>query len=77
MGQWSLREVHVLDLFGGFFSLSLFFLIKNNFFLGGGTPVAYGSSQGASAASLHHSHSNVGSKQHLLPAPRFVAAPGS
>ena len=39
-------------------------------FFGGGTLVAYGSSQakgrmGATAACLPHSHSNIGSEQHL------------
>ena len=44
------------------------------FFLGGGTPTAYGSSQasgliGAAAAGLHHSHSNVESEPCLQPTP--------
>ena len=42
------------------------------------TPAVYGSSQargqtGASAAGLHHSHSNVGSEPHLEPTPQFMA----
>ena len=42
------------------------------------SPVAYGSSQargpiGAIAASLHHSHSNVGSKLYLQPTPWITA----
>ena len=41
---------------------------------------ACGSSQargrtGAAAASLHHSHSNVGSKTHLRPTPQLMATP--
>ena len=41
-------------------------------------PEAYGSSQsrgqiGAAAASLHHSHSNVGSEPHLQPMPQLMA----
>ena len=41
---------------------------------------AYGSSQargqiGATAASLHHSHSNTGSKPHLRPTPQLTAMP--
>ena len=40
------------------------------------TPTAYGNSQargliGATAAGLHHSHSNVGSKPHLQPTPQL------
>ena len=44
-----------------------------------GESVAYGSSQvargriGAAAASLCHSHSNVGSEQHLKPIPQLIA----
>ena len=42
------------------------------------TPAAYGSSQArdrirAAAASLHHSHSNAGSKPHLRTVPQLVA----
>ena len=42
--------------------------------------MAYGSSQardwsGAIAASLHHSHSNAGSKLHLWPTPQLTAMP--
>ena len=53
----------------------LFFLL---FFWGGVTPVAYGSSQDrgpieAVAASLHHSHSNTGSKPCLRPTPQLTA----
>ena len=51
-----------------FFFLSFFFLLIFYFFRG--IPVAYGSSQGrgwmgATAAGLHHSHSNMGSKPHV------------
>ena len=43
-------------------------------------PVAYGSSQargqiGATAACLHHSHSNRGSEPHLQPTPQLAAMP--
>ena len=43
-------------------------------------PAAYGSSQasgeiGATAAGLHHSHSNTGSRLHLQPTPQLVAMP--
>ena len=42
--------------------------------------MAYGSSQArdrirATAVSLHHSHSNVGSKPHLRPIPQLTATP--
>ena len=52
------------------------------FFLFGATPVAHGSWQardriGAVGASLHHSHSNSGSKPHLGPTPQFTARPDS
>ena len=41
---------------------------------------AYGRSRaqgriGAAAASLHHSHSNTGSKPHLRPTPQLTATP--
>ena len=43
-------------------------------------PKAYGNSQargqiGAPAASLHHSHSNMGSELHLRPTPQLTATP--
>ena len=42
--------------------------------------MAYGGSQargpiGATAASLHHSHSNAGSEAHLQPIPQLTAMP--
>ena len=53
---------------GGFFA----------FFFFRATPMAYGGSKTrgrtrAAASSLHHSHSNVGSKPHLLPTPQLMA----
>ncbi len=44
------------------------------------TPAAHGGSQtsgqiGAAAASLHNSHSNLGSELHLLPTPQLTAMP--
>ena len=49
-----------------------------SFFFWGAAPTAYGSSQarggiGAEAASLHHSHSNRGSKPGLPPTPQLTA----
>ena len=46
------------------------------------TPAPYGSSQtrgwiGATAASLHHSYSNAGSKLGLWPTPQLMATPDS
>ena len=57
------------------FFLNLFF-----FWLFRATPVAYGSSHargrmGATAAGLHHSHSNAGSEPHLRPTPELMATP--
>ena len=48
------------------------------FFLFRATPVAYESTQArgqirAAAASLRHSHGNLGSEQHLRPTPQFMA----
>ena len=45
-----------------------------------GTPATYGSSEArgeirAVAASLHHSHSNAGSKPHLQHTPQLTAVP--
>ena len=62
------------------FSLSLFFLSFFFFCLLSfmAAPAAYGGSQargpiGAVAASLHHSHSNAGSKPRLQPTPQLTA----
>ena len=46
------------------------------------SPVAYGSSWargwiGAAAASLHHHHSNAGSKLHMWPLPQPMVMPDS
>ena len=43
-------------------------------------PAAYGIFQarsqiGVAAANLHHSHSHIGSKQHLRPTPKLAAMP--
>ena len=62
-----------------FFFFFLFFL---PFYLFRVAPMAYGSSQargwiGATDASLHHSHSNIGSKLHLQPTPQLMAMPWS
>ena len=56
--------------------LFFFFL----FCLSRAAPVAYGGSQargriGAVAASLHQSHSNVGSEPRLQPTPQLIATP--
>ena len=60
-------EVHV-----SFFVLFCFLLFR-------AAPAAYGSSQsrgfiGATAASLYHSHSNMGSEPHPQPTPQLMAA---
>ena len=58
----------------------LFFFFFFFFGLFTAIPAAYGGSRargliGAIAASLHHSHSNVGSKPHLQPIPQLTAMP--
>jgi len=58
--------------------LLLFFLCL--FAFSRAAPVAYGGSQargliGAVAASLHQSHSNLGSELHLQPTPQLTATP--
>ena len=67
-------------LFGeGLEGVGVFFVVLG-FFLGGGTPAAYGSTQargqtGAAATSLYHNHSNVESEPHLQPTPQLMATP--
>ena len=70
---WGLNPpLHSDPNHGGWF---LFFVFWFLFFLFRAAPTAYGSSQArgqirATAAGLHHSHSNVRSKPHLWPAPQ-------
>ena len=59
-----------------FLSVFVFFV----FFFLRAVPVAHGSSQArgrikATAAGLHHSHSNSGSELHLKPTPQLMATP--
>ena len=67
----SLSERHLFGLFVCFsFFQSFFFFFR-------AAPVAYGGSQtrgriGATAAGLHHSHSNTGSEQSLQPTPQLT-----
>ena len=54
------------------------FFLGSCFFFLRATPAAYGGSQargrtGATAAGLHHSHSNAGSEPHLQPIPQLTA----
>ena len=61
-----------------FFSFFLSFFLSSFFLLFRTTPKAYGGSQvrhriGATASSLHLSHSNMGSKLHLCPTPWLTA----
>ena len=65
-------DERVLELDGG---AEIFF-----FLLFRATPTAHGGSQprdliGATAASLHHSHSNTGSELRLQPPPQLRATP--
>ena len=57
--------------YGSYMFRDLLLLLFYLFFGGSGTPVAYGDSQardptGATAAGLHHSHSNAGSLTHCV-----------
>ena len=59
-------------------ALDVLFLLS--FLLYRAAPAAYGGSQargwtGATAAGLHHSHSNVGSELNLWPTPQLTAKP--
>ena len=79
------RELSVAYLHGGEMSLYLTYKYHltciSSSFLGGlfrATPAAYEGSQargptGAVAASLRHSHSNMGSELHLPPTPQLTA----
>ena len=58
----------------------LFCFVLSCFVFSRAAPVAYGGTQargliGAAAASLHHSHSNMGSELHLQSAPQLMATP--
>ena len=53
--------------FGGFFFVVVVVVRLFVFWLFRAVPASYRSSVGAAAASLHHSHSNVGLKQCLRP----------
>ena len=67
------------------YSLCLFWMVSHFFFWGAGglfraSPTAYGGSQargliGATASSLCHSHSNMGSELCLWPTPQLRAMP--
>ena len=85
LGKYSLT-IHDLDavhvMVWGFHHISLlegfFRLLFLCFF--GAAPAAYGCFQGrgpigVTAASLHHSHSNIRSKSPLQPAPQLMATP--
>ena len=74
---FSLRNMHLRFLNVFSFSLSLFFFF---FFFFWAAHMTYEGSQargliGAVAASLHHSHSNTGSKLHLQPTLQLTAMP--
>ena len=61
-------------------SVTIFFLSFFFFLVFRAAPAAYGSSQArgwirGTAAGLHHSHSNTGSKPHLRPTPQLTATP--
>ena len=63
------------------FCFILFYLFGGERVLFRTAPMAFGISQargqiGATAASLNHSHSNMGSEPHLQPTPQLMARPG-
>ena len=71
VNDFSLLKKLIVSYFILFIYLFLFFRAA---------PATYGSSQArgpirAAAASLHHSHSNVGSKPRLQPIPQLTATP--
>ena len=71
-------HLHLIYLFIYFFFWLFLFLFL--FCLFRATPAAYGGSQGrgligAVAAGLRQSHSSVGSKPYLQPAPQLTAMP--
>ena len=68
------RQAHKIQVYFFHLFLILIFLLFRT------TPEAYVGSWargpiGATAATLHHSHSNVGSKPHLQPTPQLMATP--
>ena len=78
--MWEGRDYSLIKLFilggqGLIYPLGFF-----SFFGGGPKTVVYGDSQargpiGATAAGLHHSHSNAGSELCLRPIPQLMATP--
>ena len=72
------RDLIKLKIYLEFYFFKFLFIYL--FLLFRATPVACESSQArgpirATAASLHHSYSNAGSKPHLQPTPQLVATP--
>ena len=73
-----INQVRTAALQGGCHVETHHHLDPNFFFLFMATPVAYGRSLArgqirTAAASLHHSHSNARSEQHLRPMPQLAA----
>ena len=71
--MWDFYQFPILKLIFFCFFFCLFLLFR-------ATPAAYGGSEargqiGATAATLLHSHNNVGSKPHMQPTPQFLAMP--
>ena len=69
------QELHQLSFYLFIFYFIFIFCL---FTISWAAPAAYGSCQaggriGAVAASLHHSHSNMGSEPHLRPTPQLTA----
>ena len=76
----SKKSTHQVSLAKGPLSPLTARAIFSFFFLFRAAPTPYGSYQargwiGATAADLHHSHSNMGSEPHLQPTPQVTATP--
>ena len=74
-----LTELYLLPR-KSFHNLFFFFLSFLSFVFFRAAPMAYGGSLasgpiGATAAGLHHSHSDTGSKLHLQPTPQLMTTP--
>ena len=80
--EYGVRECSKFALLHELSSFPALLLKRLSFFFGlfRPAPAAYGGSQAtgpvrAIAASLHHSHSNAGSRPHLRPTPQLTAMP--
>ena len=75
-----IKRLYVFIIYILYIYFILFYLFICLFAISWAAPAAYGGSQargriGAVAASLHHSHSHVGSEPHLRPTPQLTETP--